>query len=113
MGEAKHIVLTADRTILQSNGQDLCYVTVELTDTEGYLEPNAENELTFSIKGAGEIIAVDNALLKDTTPYTSLTRKAWKGRALVIIKTHKHAGNITLQATSPGLKSASLKVKSM
>jgi beta-galactosidase len=98
--------------VLQADGQDLCYVTVELTDAKGNREPNAENELTFSLKGAGEIIAVDNALLKDTTPYTSLTRKAWKGRAMVVIKTSRKAGNITLRATSPGLKDASVTVKS-
>ena len=111
-GEVQNIVLTPDRTVLDANGQDLCYVTVELTDAEGRRCPNAENELTFSLKGAGEIIAVDNALLKDTTPYTSLTRKAWKGRAMVVIKTNRHAGNITLRATSPGLKDSVLKVKS-
>lgn len=111
-GEVQNIVLTPDRTVLQSDGQDLCYVTVELTDAEGRRCPNAEDELTFSLKGAGEIIAVDNALLKDTTPYTSLTRKAWKGRAMVIIKANRKAGNITLKATSPGLKSASVTVRS-
>ena len=110
-GESEQIRLTADRTVLQSTGQDLCYVTVELTDSEGRRCPNAENELTFSLKGAGEIIAVDNALLKDPTPYTSLTRKAWKGRAMVIIKANKKAGNITLQATSPGLGSSTITIK--
>ncbi len=109
-GEVQNIVLTPDRTVLQSDGQDLCYVTVELADAEGRRCPNAENELTFSLKGAGEIIAVDNALLKDTTPYTSLTRKAWKGRAMVVIKTHKNGGKITLRATSLGLKDASVTV---
>jgi beta-galactosidase len=111
--EPTNIVLTADRTLLQANGQDLCYVTVELTDKDGTLNPIAENELTFSIKGDGEIVAVDNALLKDTTPYTSLTRKAWKGRAMVIIKTTKKSGNIILKATSPGLKTKTITVKSL
>lgn len=112
-GKAENIVLTPDRTVLQSDGQDLCYVTVELTDNEGHRNPNAENELTFSLKGAGEIIAVDNANLKDSMPYTSLTRKAWKGRAMVIIKTRRNAGNITLQAVSPNLKSSKVTVRSV
>lgn len=111
-GEVQNILLTPDRTVLQPDGQDLCYVTVELTDSEGRRNPNAENELTFSLKGAGEIIAVDNANLKDCTPYKALTRKAWKGRAMVIIKTKRNAGNITLQATSPGLKNNKVTVRS-
>lgn len=112
-GEVQNIVLTPDRKVVNADGQDLCYVTVELTDSEGRRCPNAENELTFSLKGAGEIIAVDNALLKDSTPYTSLTRKAWKGRAMVIIKANKKGGNITLQATSPSLKSSKVTVRSV
>lgn len=112
-GEVQNIVLTPDRKVVNADGQDLCYVTVELTDNEGRRCPNAENELTFSLKGAGEIIAVDNALLKDSTPYTSLTRKAWKGRAMVIIKANKKGGNITLQAASPSLKSSKVTVRSV
>ncbi len=109
-GTASHITLKADRTALQANGQDLCYVTVQLTDAQGLHTPNAENPLTFSIRGAGEIIAVDNALLKDPTPYSSQTRNAWKGRAMVVIKTTKKSGKISLQATSPGLESCTLTI---
>lgn len=111
-GEATNITLTADRTALCADGQDLCYVTIELTDKEGRRQPNAENELTFSLTGPGKIVATDNALLKDTTPYTALTRKAWKGRAMVIIKTSRKTGTITLRATSPNLPQATLKLKS-
>lgn len=34
------------------------------------------------------IVGVDNAKLKAYETYVSNTRKAWKGKALVVIKTH-------------------------
>ena len=39
--DAAKIKLTADRKEIQANGQDLSYVTVELTDKDGIFQPNA------------------------------------------------------------------------
>ncbi len=36
-----------------ANGQDLIYVTIEITDKDGILQPNAANRLHFKIDGAG------------------------------------------------------------
>lgn len=41
------IQLTADRTKIKANGQDLSFITVEILDKEGILEPNADNQLTL------------------------------------------------------------------
>jgi len=111
-GDAAKIKLTADRREIQANGQDLCYVTVEITDKDGVLQPNATNGLHFNIDGSGIIAGVDNANMKDTDPYVSNTRKAWKGRALVVIKSNHQAGNIKLSVTSKGLEEKSIIIKS-
>ena len=63
-GKPVKIQLTADRTKIKANGQDLSFITVEILDKEGILEPNADNQLTFEVKGAGTIVAVGNADLK-------------------------------------------------
>jgi len=111
-GDAAKIKLTADRREIQANGQDLCYVTVEITDKDGVLQPNATNGLHFNIDGSGIIAGVDNANMRDTDPYVSNTRKAWKGRALVVIKSNHQAGNIKLSVTSKGLEEKSIIIKS-
>jgi len=85
-GPTAKIVLKADRMKLQANGQDLSFVIVELTDANGILQPNAENQLHFKVEGAGVIAGVDNARLNDPDSYVSNARKAWKGRAMVVIK---------------------------
>jgi beta-galactosidase len=107
-GKAVRIKLRADHAKMKANGQDLSFVTVEITDANGNIQPNADNELVFSIKGAGVIAGVDNANLKDTDPYVSNKRKAWKGRALVVIKSIHQAGSIELKVSSPGLLGASI-----
>ena len=111
--DAAKIKLTADRKEILANGQDLCYVAVEVTDNDGIIHPNAANRLHFKIEGPGVIAGVDNADLKDYDLYVSNTRKAWKGRSLVVIKSIHGTGDIKLTITSPGLETAEMKIFSM
>jgi beta-galactosidase len=105
-GDAAKIKLTADRTEISANGQDLSFVTIELTDKDGIFQSNASNRLQFKIEGPGVIAGVDNADIKDTDQYVGNTRKAWHGRALVVIKSTQDTGEIKLTVSSPGLSDA-------
>lgn len=111
-GNAAKIKLQPDRTKIMANGQDLSFVTIELTDIDGILQPNAENRLTFKIDGPGVIAGVDNANLKDNDPYVSNSRNAWKGRALVVVKSTQNTGEIQFTVSSPGLADAVVTINS-
>jgi beta-galactosidase len=112
-GDAAKIKLTADRKEVTANGQDLIYVTVELTDKSGIVQPNAANRLLFKVDGPAVIAGIDNADLKDTDQYTGNTRKAWHGRALVVIRSTHGAGDIKLTVSSAGLEDAALTIKTL
>ena len=105
------IKLTADRTEISANGQDLSFVIIELTDKDGIFQPNATNRLQFKIEGSGVIAGVDNADIKDVEQYVGNTRKAWHGRVLVVIKSTQNAGNIKLTVSFPGLPDAIQNIK--
>lgn len=109
-GTTAKIKLTADRNTLKANGQDLAYVTVELVDENGNLQPNADSILNFQIEGEGALIGIDNADIKDTDPYVGKSRKAWHGRALAVIKTTRKKGDITITVTSPELSNSKIKI---
>lgn len=109
-GEAAKIRLLADRKEMKADGEDLIFVAVEITDKNGVQQPNANNRLTFKIEGEGTIAGVGNADIRDTDPYVSNTRKAWKGRALVVIKSTHSAGPIRLRVSSSGLADAALTI---
>jgi beta-galactosidase len=104
--------LTADRKEILANGQDLSFITIEITDKDGTFQPNATNRLNFKIDGLGVIAGVDNADLKDFEQYVGNTRKAWKGRALIVIKSNHQAGEIKLTVTSNQLEGNSIILKS-
>ena len=53
-GESEKISLVADRGIIKADGQDLCYVTVEIQDSKGLRNPTARNLVKFEIEGPGK-----------------------------------------------------------
>ncbi len=110
-GDAAEIKLTADKKEIVANGRDLIYVTIEITDRDGIFQPNADNRLHFTLDGPGVIAGVDNADVKDTDKYVADNRKAWHGRALVVIKSTHSAGEIKLTVTSRGLSDAVLNME--
>jgi len=110
-GDAAKIQLSVDRKEIVANGQDLSYVTIELTDKNDILQPNAMNRLLFEIEGPGVIAGVSNADMKNTDSYVGNTHKAWHGRALVVIRSTHGVGDIKLTVSSVGLSGASLNIK--
>jgi beta-galactosidase len=112
-GDAAKIKLTADRKEIVANGQDLIYVAIEITDKDGIIQPNAANRFHFKIDGPGVIAGTDNADVKDTDPYVANTRKAWHGRALVVIRSTHNAGDVKLSVSSTGLPEAVLNIKAL
>jgi beta-galactosidase len=112
-GDAAKIQLTADRKEIAANGQDLSYVTIELTDANGIPQPNAVNCLQLKIEGPGIIAGVANADMKDTDSYVGNTHKAWHGRALVVIRSTHSTGDIKLTVSSVGLSGTTLNIKAI
>jgi beta-galactosidase len=100
--EPVNIKLTADRNQIKANNQDLSYVTVELTDSNGTLNPRAENLVHFAIDGPGVIAGVGNGNPVSVESSQQPKRNAWRGKCLVIIKSTDKSGNINLKVTVDG-----------
>lgn len=109
-GKPAQISLIADRTEIGASGQDLSFITVEITDEDGILVPNAELQLEFSIDGPGVIEGVDNANLKDLDSYVGNSRRTWNGRALVVVRGKKEAAKIKLTVSAPDLPDANIEI---
>lgn len=112
-GAPAQISISADRKRIKADGKDLSFVTVQVQDKDGFPVPEADNTITFSLNGAGTVVATDNGYQADTSSFQSLHRKCWKGLALAIVRSTQKQGNITLNATSPGLAPASISLKTV
>ncbi|OUP49878.1 Ig-like domain-containing protein [Lachnoclostridium sp. An181] len=110
-GEPAKLDLTADRQVIKADGEDLSYITVDVLDDEGRIVPTANNQIHFQISGNGKIVGVDNGDATEVTDsYKGNTRKAYSGKALVIVQSTQEKGSFTLTATSGGLKGESTTV---
>lgn len=111
-GAPEQIRLTADRTTISADNQDLSYITAELLDANGVRHPKAENLVKFELEGPGTIVGVGNANPKSPESYQQPQRKVWQGRCLVIVKSAENAGDIVLKATADGLRPAEIAITS-
>ncbi len=102
-GEPALIRLTPDRTVIHADGSDLSFITVEVTDKEGNLCPNAENDIAFTVQGAGTIAGVDNGSPVSMELFKDDHRKAFYGKCLLVVRNNGEAGAITVTAQSEGL----------
>ena len=106
-GPAGRLLLEPDRSAISADGNDLCFVTLTVADRSGEAVPRADNEIHFRISGPGEIAATDNGDPTDITPFPSRERKAFKGLAMVIVRSkRRQKGPIVITATSNGLGEA-------
>jgi beta-galactosidase len=107
-GEPAKIVLTADRTSLTPSWEDVVFVTATIADRNAIPIPDATGQVSFRITGPGIIAAVDNGDNSSVESFQASERKAYQGSCLAIIRAVAARGKITIAASSPGLKGASV-----
>ena len=102
--------LTPDRTEINADGTDLSYVAVEVVDKDGNLCPWADNEIFFSVEGSGVNAGVDNGSPISLEKFKADRRKAFYGKALVIVQSDGDEGKIRVKGASPGLKESTVTI---
>jgi len=110
-GKPSKIQLISDRNDIQADGEDLAFVTVQITDSEGHVCPLADHQVVFQIEGEGSIAAVGNGNPISLESYQAKQRKAFHGLCLVIVKSTEQAGKLRLVATSSDLEESELIIK--
>ena len=86
--------LTADRSVLKADGQDLSFITLEVVDSEGRVCPEAALPCEITVNGQGKLMAAASADLKDSEPSTSSRVTTWKGRALIVVRSPQKKGKM-------------------
>ena len=77
----------------------LGFITVSLTDAKGNLIPQADDQLTFEVTGAGTFEAVCNGDATSLESFTKPTMRLFSGQLVVIVRSANHPGTLTLKVT--------------
>lgn len=95
-GKPAKLDLAPENTTIKADGNDLAYVTVSLVDKHGTLCPDADDQLTFEVKGAGKFKAVCNGDATSLEVFTQPTMKLFHGQLVVVLQAGTKKGDMTL-----------------
>jgi beta-galactosidase len=101
-GPAVAIKLTADRSEINADGEDVAVITVEALDKEGRSVPTANNFIGFEVSGEGDLIGVGNGDPNCQESDKKPQRSLFNGFAQVILQSSKRPGEIRIQASKHG-----------
>ncbi len=109
-GPAAGVVLRPDRKQISADGEDVSMVTVEVVDAQGRVVPIADNEVAFRVTGSGKLIGVGNGDPSSHESDKAEKRRAFNGLCMAIVQASKTAGDLVAEASSPGLRGASVTI---
>jgi beta-galactosidase len=78
----------------------MAFITVSLTDAEGTLIPQADDQLTFEVTGAGSFEAVCNGDATSLESFKSPTMKLFNGQLVVVVRSAQKTGTLTLKVSA-------------
>lgn len=110
-GKPAQIELSADRTVLSADGEDLAFVTAKIVDKDGNLCPGAAKKLKFKVSGAigyraacsGDPTSLELFHLPEMTTFS--------GMLVVVVQAKELAGKGKLVVSGQGLKTASVEIE--
>ena len=95
-GKAEQLLLTCDNAAEGFPGSDLAYITVTMLDGKGIPVPDADDELFFTVSGAGRFKAACNGDPTSLEPFTEPHMRLFHGKLVVIVERTAGTGGITL-----------------
>jgi beta-galactosidase len=110
-GKPHSIKLSADRTKIKADRNDLVYVTVEIIDESGLRVPDADLPVNFQISGNGELAGVGNGNPRDIKSFQQPECTTFRGRCLLIVRpVTTENGEIMVIAKSNDLEEGEISV---
>ncbi|MCD8354405.1 MAG: DUF4982 domain-containing protein [Clostridiales bacterium] len=98
----------ADRTTLTGDGKTLAFLTVTATDREGYPVRNARDRVTVTVRGAAQLVGLDNGDSTDWDEYKTDNRRLFSGKLLAVVAGLPTGGQAVVTAEGEGLRPASV-----
>ncbi|MGB8029176.1 MAG: beta-galactosidase GalA [Terracidiphilus sp.] len=99
-GPIASVRLTADRTAIDADGQDVVVLTVDALDGAGRVLPTAQNLIEFKVTGEGALIGVGNGDPNCHESDKEPRRSLFNGLAQAIVQSTKTPGTITIEAST-------------
>ena len=111
VNESANLILTADRTVVRADGEDVSCLTVAATDRKGRPVPIADDVVRFDISGPGRLIGTGSGDPSTHEMDKSPVRRMFNGLCQGIVQTTRQDGDIVVTVRADGRKPATLKIR--
>jgi len=107
-GAPARLEIRPDRTSIRAEDKELAFLAVRIVDEHGTLCPLADDEIRFTVEGAGRIVAVGNGDATSLESFVADRRRAFHGQCMLIIGASggDDTGAIKVRASSGSLEAA-------
>lgn len=112
-GDTARLELTADKTTLKADCEDLIFLDISALDDKGNFVANANNRVYVKVSGAGRLIGLDNGDSTDFEQYKGTSRQLFNGRLGAIIAARDFEGGIEVEVSSPTLPTEKITLKAV
>jgi len=109
-GKPDRIILESDRASINSDGRDMASVKILIADDQGNIIPDADNEVTIKVTGAGFNTGFGNGDNKNIESYKDDNHRVYQGKARAFIQSNGEKGSIQIEAVSKGLSAGKLSI---
>lgn len=111
-GKAHSLKLTPDRQTISADGSDLCFINVSVTDKDGNPVPADSRLVKVKVSGAGSFKAIANGDPTCLEPFQQPQMHLFSGQLTVIVQSGTAPGDITVEVSGKGIKTAKTTIKS-
>ncbi len=103
-GKPASVKLTQDRTVLNADGEDLCFVNVSLIDKEGNPVPCDSRLVKVKVSGAGSFKAIANGDPTCLEPFQKPQMHLFSGQLTVIVQSGTEPGDLHVEVSGKGIR---------
>lgn len=105
------LAMHPDQYQLNANNR-IVHITTKVVDSIGTLNPHSKHLVNYELDGPGKIRVIDNGDMADHTPNGATSKEVRKGKQLLVLQAGSEPGDLIVHASSDGLKSSKVKIKS-
>lgn len=103
--------ISVENLVLKSNGEDLAFLTIQLTDSDGNDNLYVQKEIKISVEGYGTLQGFGNADPQSVESYDSVVWKTFEGQVMAVIKAGVKAGEIKVRFESEDMETKEAVIK--
>ena len=104
---------SAEAESIAADGADLVFAHLSLQDADGVVEMLADEQVTVTVSGPGELVGYGTAAPATEEEFTADTRTTFRGRALAIVRSTGEPGTITITARAESRGEVALTVNAV